>query len=270
MKIIDTHVHIGGEKVGFIMNEEMVTTMMGRYQIDHAIVSNGDSAEMTHTQVLLPQEFQFTQEESLERTLKFARQNPGKISVAPWVKPYLQGLTKELRQMMEDNLDIIKAIKLHPFHSNVSPTDQRMLPYLELADELHLPVVSHTGGCEAAKSYHLYEAAKLFPKVSFVMVHMDLGTDNKEAIDLMDKAENLIADTTWVPMKSTMEVIRRYGSERIVFGSDSPIDGIDTYKCNPKGERSVYQDYFHILPSEIDSNDYENLMWRNAERIFHL
>ena len=28
MKIIDTHVHIGGEKVGFIMNEEMVTTMM--------------------------------------------------------------------------------------------------------------------------------------------------------------------------------------------------------------------------------------------------
>ena len=37
-------------------------------------------------------------------------------------------------------------------------------------------------------------------------------------------------------MNTTIEAIRRYGSKRILFGSDMPIDGVDTYMHNPKGE----------------------------------
>lgn len=67
------------------------------------------------------------------------------------------------------------------------------------------------------------------------MVHMGLGTDNKEAIDLLEKVDNLYGDTTWVPMDTTLEVIRRYGEERMVWGTDSPIDGVNTYRCNGAG-----------------------------------
>lgn len=194
--IIDTHVHIGGEAVGFHMTEQMVLESMEKYHIDYALVSNGDAGEMTHKQALLPDEVQITQEKALKRMLVFARQHPEKIGVAVWVKPYLQGLTKELETMIQDNLDIIYAVKLHPFHSDTPPTDEKVLPYLALAEKYHLAVVSHTGGCEAADPLHLYEAAKLFPRVPFVMVHMGLGTDNKEALDLLGKADNLYGDTT--------------------------------------------------------------------------
>lgn len=268
--VIDTHVHIGGEANGFHMNEEMVLTAMERYNIDFCVVSNADAGEMNHRQQLFPEEKQMLQETALASTLAFAKQHPGKIGVAPWVKPYLQGLTPELEQMMRDNSDWICAIKLHPFHSNVLPTDERVLPYLELAEQLQLPVVSHTGGCEAARPLHLYEAAKLFPNVNFVMVHMGIESDHKEALDLLGRADNLYGDTTWVSMDTTIEVIKRYGSKRMVFGSDMPIDGIDTYLCNPKGDRSIYQDYFHVLPEKISPEAYEDLMWKNAVSLFRL
>lgn len=267
---IDTHVHIGGEAVGFYMTEEMVLEMMEKYQIDYAIVSCVDAGEMDHSQKVLPKEVQVSQEDALRRVLTFAKAHPDKIGVAVWVKPYLQGLTEELETLIKENLDIIYAIKLHPFHSNTSPMSEKVLPYIRLAQKYHLAVVSHTGGCEAAEPVHLYEAAKQFPDVPFVMVHMGLGSDNQVALDLLGKADNLYGDTTWVPMSTTIEAIRRYGSKKMMFGSDAPIDGVDTYLCNPKGERSLYQDYFQVLPEKISGEAYEDLMAGNAVRIFGL
>ena len=37
--IIDTHVHIGGDKVGFDMSEEKVLAAMGKYNIDFIVFS---------------------------------------------------------------------------------------------------------------------------------------------------------------------------------------------------------------------------------------
>ena len=268
--IIDSHVHIGGEAVGFHMTEDMVIESMEKYHIDFSIVSNADAGEMTHKQELLPKELQMTQEDALKKMIAFARKYPDKIGVAVWTKPYLQGVTKELEELIKNNLDLIYAIKLHPFHSNTAPTDEKVLPYLELAEKYNLAVVSHTGGCTAASPTNLYEAAKLFSKVSFVMVHMGLGSDNKEALDLLGKADNLYGDTTWVPMATTIEAIKRYGCKKMIFGSDAPIDGVDTYLCNPKGERSVYQDYFHLIQDKIGKEAYESLMYQNAIEVFHI
>ena len=146
--------------------------------------------------------------------------------------------------------------------------DEKVKPYLELAKKYKLPVVSHTGGCEEASPIHMYEAAKAYPEIPFVMVHMGLGSDNKEALELLGKADNLYGDTAWVPMETTIEAIRRYGSKKMIFGSDMPIDGVDTYFCNGKGERSLYQDYFHILPEKVTEDEYKDLMYRNAIELF--
>ena len=268
--IIDTHVHVGGDKLGFNMSEELVLGAMEKYHIDYMLVSNGDSSEVDHEQYLLPAEYQTSQEDALERVLKFARSNPGKIGVGVWVKPLQEEVTPRLEKLIADNLDIIYAIKLHPFHSKISPVDERTIPFLELANKYKLAVVSHTGTGPEDHPVHVYEAAKMFPEIPFVMVHMGLGSDNAEALDLLGKLDNLYGDTAWVPMSTTIEAIRRYGSKKMLFGSDTPIDGLDTYFCNPKGERSVYQDYFHVLPEKIDAEAYEDLMWRNAVEVFKL
>ena len=172
--------------------------------------------------------------------------------------------------MSEHAKDIIYGIKLHPFHSLTAPDEERLEPIYRLAAEFDLPVASHTGGCEQAMSPHLYNAAKRHPEVKFIMVHMDLGTDNSVALDLLGKLPNLYGDTTWVPVSTTVEAIRRYGSEKMLFGTDNPIDGKDTLLHNRTGERSLYQQYFNELKELIPADDYANLMYKNAQRMFGL
>ena len=93
---------------------------------------------------------------------------------------------------------------------------------------------------------------------------------NKEAIELVARQPNLYGDTTWVSMQSTLLLIQTAGIEKVMFGSDNPIDGPDTYLHNRHGDRSLYQDYFHVLPSLIPEESYEKLMWKNAARVFSL
>lgn len=268
--LIDTHVHTGGSALNFHMTDDMVLEFMKKYGVDYAMVSNCDAAEADSKQKMLPDNLQVTQEQAFKSNLAFAQKHPDKICLALWVKPNLQSATPELETLIKDNLDYVKAIKLHPYHSNISPTDKRVLPFLELAQKYGLAVVSHTGGCENASPTNLAKAAKMFPSVPFVMVHMGLGSDNKEAINLLPKVQNLYGDTTWVPLETTVEVVKLCGSKKIMFGTDAPIDGVDTYKCNPKGDRSLYQDYFQKLSTVIGNRAYNDIMYGNAIRILKL
>ena len=73
--MIDSHVHIGGEAEGFIMNEELVLQSMENYGVDISIVSNADSVEYGDDLVMLPKEKQVNQEETLARIIRFCREN---------------------------------------------------------------------------------------------------------------------------------------------------------------------------------------------------
>lgn len=267
--IIDTHVHIG-KVLKFSMPEEMVLDSMEKYNIDFSLVSNIESAELDFKQKELPKEKQIDQVTSLKKAIKFARQNPKKIAILPWVRPYFEKVSDELIKLIEDNRDIIVGMKMHPYHSKVAVDDERMKPYIEIAKKFDLPVLLHTGGCEEAEPIHVWNAAKQNPEVKFIMGHMGLGTDNKEAIELLGTLPNLYGDTAWVPMESTIAAIKKWGSKKMMFGSDNPIDGLDTYHNNPQGDINVYQAYFNQLEDIIGKEAYEDLMYKNAIEIFKL
>lgn len=266
--MIDSHVHIGGGADGFVMNEEMVLQSMKKYKIDISIVSNADCVEYGEDLVKLPEEKQICQKDALLRVIKFCRDNPGKIYGSFWCKPNHEVLSEDIDRIIEANRDVIVALKVHPFLSNLSFADEKMHPYLQLAKKHRLPVIVHTANDEVDSPIRVYEMARRYPELTFVMAHMGLGTDNKLAVDLMEKAKNLYADTAWVPMPTTLEIIRRYGSKRIMFGSDNPIDGVDTYWSNPWGDPSVYQQYFGPLKDLINRDDYDNLMDKTAREVF--
>ena len=265
--IIDTHVHIG-RMIGFNLKEKDVLYSMDKYGIDFSLVSNIECSEFNGKSKKIPRIFQKSQNRVLRSTIDFARKNSDRIGVLAWVKLFSGKPDEEFENLIKKNRDIIHGLKFHPFHSQAAPDDESAEPYYELAGRYNLAVVSHTGGCEQARSIHLYNAAKKHPDINFVMVHMDLGTDNKEALELLGKLPNLYGDTTWVPLKTTLEAVKRYGSGKILFGSDNPIDGKDTYRCNKWGERSLYQEYFNEFRKLVTPEDYENIMYKNAQRVF--
>lgn len=267
--IIDTHVHIG-KIMNFDMKEEEVLYSMKKYGIDFSLVSNINGAENDHSGKPILQSQQKSQNTVFRETLDFAKKYPSKIGAVPWMKIRTEQPDREFVQLLKNNIDYVYAIKLHPFHSRTFPDDERMENIYKLAREFNLPVVSHTGGCIEAESIYLYNAAKKHPEINFVMVHMDLGTDNRTALELLGKLPNLYGDTTWVPLSTTLEAIKRYGSEKMLFGSDNPIDGKDTYLNNKTGERSLYQQYFNEFKSMVSKDDYDNVMYKNAMRLFKI
>ena len=266
--IIDVHVHIGGDNVGFAMTEETVLESMRKYNIDVCIISNGDSGEYGHELERLPEELSVDQKTSLKRAIDFAKKNEGRIYAGFWCKPHHEKVDEEIEKMIAENRKVLVALKVHPYHSNLAFDDEKMVPYLDLAVKYNLPVIVHTGSSYNDSPERVYNMAIKYPNLKFIMAHMGLGTDNQLAINFMAKADNLYADTAWVPVSTTVEVIKRYGSKRVMFGTDSPIDGVDTYYCNKEGQPSLYRQYFGQLKDIISQEDYENLMCNTAKEVF--
>ena len=267
--IIDTHAHIG-TLPPFDMTIEQVLYSMDKYGIDFTILSNIEGAENDHQQNPVPPPYSKPQNQLLRETINAVRPYTDRLGIMPWLRIQHELPDEEFVSLLKENRDIIYGLKLHPFHSLTAPDEERLEPIYRLAAEFDLPIASHTGGCEQAMSPHLYNAAKRHPEVKFIMVHMDLGTDNSVALDLLGKLPNLYGDTTWVPVSTTVEAIRRYGSKKMLFGTDNPIDGKDTLLHNRTGERSLYQQYFNELRELIPADDYANLMYKNAQRMFRL
>ena len=267
--IIDTHVHIGN-MLGFYLPEEDIIYSMKKYSITHSIVSSLNAAEFDHHIRPVPAQYLHSQIECLNDVVNFAKKFPDMISAAVWVRPFNEKADKALYKAIDENRKYIKAVKFHPYHSNVPFDSEKSEQFIELAEHYSLPVVTHTGGSDCASCIRVYNMAKKYPKTNFVMVHMGLGTDNNEAIDLISKLPNLYGDTTWVPVESTLKLIRTAGIEKIFFGSDNSIDGKDTYFCNRNGDRSLYQQYFNEFKNMVSTEDYEKLMYKNAARIFNI
>ena len=154
--IIDTHVHIGKMLV-FDMPPENVLYSMDKYGIDFSLVSNIECAENDHNGNPVPQNLQKSQNAVLEKTLEFARANPDKIGVLPWLKIRQERPDAEFIRMIADNRDIIYGLKLHPFHSITAPDDESLESVYKLAAEyikntkIEVAFVSTNSICQGAQ-----------------------------------------------------------------------------------------------------------------------
>lgn len=267
--IIDSHVHFGSS-LGFSMPQKDVLTAMEKYNISKAIVSNVSAVEVDTEHNPLPENEQIPMLQTAKDTIDFAKANPGTIFAAIWVKPRLEQPSAELEYLLKIHPQFVKAIKIHPFYSALSFDSPQIEPYIELAELLELPVIVHTANDGFSECKKVYNMAKKYPYTKFVMAHLELGTNNDEAIDLCTKLPNLFGDTAWVPFEKAIKFVKTAGSEKLMFGSDMPIDGVDTYSKNKSGQRSMYQDYFHELAKRIPASSFENIMWKNAENFYKL
>ncbi|MBN2540279.1 MAG: amidohydrolase family protein [Bacilli bacterium] len=261
--IIDTHAHVG-KMLNFDLPLSDLLHSMEQYHIDYSLISSIEGAEFDHDRIPIPIENQWNQIEYNQRLLDNVHLNSDKLGALLWVKPNQEKPGKELQDLIEKNRSIIYGIKFHPYHSQIRFDDDRVLAYIRIAKKYDLPVVTHTASSIESSPRLVYEVAKQFPKVNFVMVHMGLGTNNLEAIDLISRLPNLYGDTTWVDAEMTIKAIRRCGSNKIIFGTDNTIDGIDTLK------KSIYEPYFSTIQSKLSQEEYLNLMSRNAIRLFRL
>ena len=212
----------------------------------------------------LPDDWPYDQQSANIEAIEFARENDGMIGILPWCRPAAEGFTDEFAQLVTDGGKYVKGLKFHPYHSMMPITAPQVEPYLRFAAERGLPVEVHSSNDEFSHPRFVYEVAKAHPDINFIMVHMGLITDNNEAIELIGSLPNLYGDTTWVKPESGLRLMKKYGAHKLLFGTDNPIDGPDTY-AHP-----FYKVYFGEFREWVSPDDYELLMHGNAERIFDI
>lgn len=262
--IIDSHIHLG-TILKFNMPEEMVLASMQKYGIDYALVSNIEGCEVDNDQRPIPLEKQVGQQAINERTLRFVRAHPDRLGALLWIKPATEGCTPEFEDLIVRHRDVIYGLKVHPYHSKISFGSPQVEAYIQLAQKYGLVVVTHTANDYEASPRVAYEVARKYPAVNIVMYHLGLATDNLEAIDLIAKLPNLYGDTSWVTPAKTLRAIETCGVEKILLGTDNPINGLDTYD-----DPVFYNFYFTEMKQVLSAQDYEKFMFRNAIRLFKL
>lgn len=255
--IIDMHCHTG------IFEKKNLTKMfinsMKKYNIDFALFSNVEAVEYTDKQVLLE-----NQKDSIsinKKSIYLCKKYPN-IGTLLWLKPATEKVDEKLKKFIIKNRQYIYGLKFHPFYSNLRFDDPKYEPYIELAKEFSLPILIHTAVEDSSKALAVYNMAKKYPDVNFIMAHLELITDNLEAIKYIKELPNLYGDTAWVSPEKVVYAIKECGPDKIMFGTDNPIDGVDTYL--------KYQAFFNDIKEHLKFNEYENLMFNNAKRVFKI
>ena len=261
MQTIDAHAHIFS-KPTLKQSEEEILVSMKKYGIAFSLISNCDAAEFSSGAT--DKVKNTTTLKCLNQVLTFVKKSPKKLGAAVWIRPVKEkGPSPELKECVKRNRMLIYALKYHPYCERTPISSPLLEPWLAWAEEENFPIIVHTAEDEYSDVDFLVEVAKKHPKLKFVAAHVQLCSDNSKGFAAISSTKNIYGDTAWVPMKVAAKILRQVGPDRIMFGTDNPIDGVDTL-ANP-----MYQDYFSNR-SRLSRTLFENLMRNNAISFFQL
>ena len=149
----------------------------------------------------------------------------------------------DLREAVEEIVSHgLHGVKLHPDMQKFYIDDPKAYPIYELCVEYDLPILMHMGDPRFDYSHpdRLYRVMQEFPALTVVAAHMGGWANWDYACDRLSDFENLYVDTsssmatavknygiephvTSLSPAHTAALIRRWGAEKVLFGTDYPM-----------------------------------------------
>lgn len=127
-----------------------------------------------------------------------------------------------------------RGLKLHPIIQNLPLADPKTLAAVEAFAPYALPVMVHCGsnnyrvGLERKYEHpengdprHLQELASAFPKVNFIAGHAGL-LELEVATEALSGLPNVWVDVSFQSAKRIRALVKAFGRERVLLGSDWP------------------------------------------------
>lgn len=158
----------------------------------------------------------------------------------------------------------LKGIKLHPDYQGFMIDDPRLDGLYECIEKSGLPVVFHAGwDCISPELIHCppVRSARMLerhPKLKVVLAHLGAHEQWEQVYELLAGREGeLYFDTSFTAMCPDglmMDIIRKHGADRILFGSDCPWES--AAKMAEK-----------LLRLNITDDEREMILHKNAERL---
>lgn len=155
----------------------------------------------------------------------------------------------------------LRGLKLHPDTQAVNMDDPRLMRIYEIV-EGRLPVIIHCGDYRYDYSHprRMKRVLQAFPNLVVDAAHFGGWSIFDLAVEYLEN-ENCFLDMSsaqvFLGPRRTAELVRIYGTDRILFGSDFPM-------WDPKEEYAMF------TALDFTDEEFENMLHHNAERFLGL
>ena len=155
----------------------------------------------------------------------------------------------------------LHGFKLHPDTQQVNMDDPRLMRFYEIIAG-RVPLVVHTGDYrqDYSSPQRLSRILRAFPNLVVDAAHLGGWSTYDVGYDILHESllnpERLFVDASsafaFVGRRHMRELIRMWGADRVMFGSDYPM-------WDPLGELN------EMLSCNLTDDELEKVLWRNAE-----
>lgn len=157
----------------------------------------------------------------------------------------------------------LHGIKIHPDFQRFEADSPKACAIYELCEEYGMPILVHTGDhrYDYSNPERIARVLKSFPKLKMIGAHFGGWSVWDRAERLLPEFPNLMVDTSssfyWLKPERAMEIIRAFGADRVLFGTDYPMwpQGTDL-------------DFLNALP--LTEEEREKILWRNCAELYQL
>lgn len=157
----------------------------------------------------------------------------------------------------------LHGVKLHPDIQGFKIDDYRCLKIYELCEKAGLPILMHTGDSRFDNSNpnRLLPVLQIYTNLTVIGAHLGGWSMWEEASKKLAHTPNLYVDCSssmqWLSNEKTVEIIRRYGADRVLFGTDYPM-------WSPKEELD------RLMSLGLKKDELEMILSGNAKKVFKL
>ncbi len=235
--IIDLHNHVGNDKDGNAQTIEELGKSMAAYGIDKAAIFPFDESGKELVRASLD-----LLEYKSEKILPFLRFDPKNV------KP----------DQISKIISGFYGVKLHPRSQSFDPLDKRFYPIYAEIEKAGKPLMIHTRKENNPNTDpdRVVTLASSFPKLNIIIAHF--AGASREAIEYIGEHDNLYLETSVFSSTKPIEsVLKRIGSEKIVFGSDSPYSDQEI-------------ELMKVKKANISERDRNRILHENAELLLGL
>lgn len=244
--LADAHVHIG-QFGDFYTNPQNAFEFLDNLGVQRFAVSSTSICEENYSKVL----------SEMQEIV-----NIGGKRVTPvlWITPNM--LTNgALKDFLDCGIDW-RCLKIHGYVHDWNPESKSMVSVVNFAEQLHVPLLLHTGGRTESDAGSYVGLISKHPNQTFILAH---SRPHHQAMEVMQRCPNAFSDTAFTPLEHIVEMVNSGLSNRILWGTDYPLpmlfnEGKDT------------ELYFHKLLSDLSSqlseDDFTKITYRNYEQLF--
>lgn len=263
--IVDTHHHVGSLAIGAA--EERATTAEPRdpVEVHHAMLDRfgmSACAVMPGLQYERPHGIVNTRDLN-DAIAAYRDSSPRFLAALGTVEP-LHGLAlcrEELDRMV--GALALDGVVWHTRYQGVAVSDRRMHALVDEATSRGLPCYVHMFAESNLEAPWMFaDLARSHPEATIVALDgFSASTQVQYVFDLADRFDNILFDTAiCFPLLRPLDAfVTRFGSERLLFGTDSYADPV-SYNVPAVMEE--------LLASDMPDEHLENIFWRTFCRLF--